>query len=50
MKKVLIATTICTAMLASCGQNSAEYKKLKAENEMATAPPCWILTHASMHP
>ena len=33
MKKVLIATTICTAMLASCGQNSAEYKKLKAEND-----------------
>ena len=35
MKKVLIATTICTAMLASCGQNSAEYKKLKAENELS---------------
>lgn len=33
MKKVLIATTICTAMLASCGQNSADYKKLKAEND-----------------
>ena len=35
MKKVLIATTICTAMLASCGQNSAEYKKLKAEKRIA---------------
>jgi chromosome segregation ATPase len=33
MKKVLIATTICAAMLVSCGQNSAEYKKLKAEND-----------------
>ena len=33
MKKVLIATTICTVMLASCGQNSAEYKKLRAEND-----------------
>lgn len=33
MKKVVIAACICTAMLASCGQNSAEYKKLKAEND-----------------
>lgn len=33
MKKVAIAACICTAMLASCGQNSAEYKKLKAEND-----------------
>ena len=33
MKKVLIATTLCTAMLASCVQNSAEYKKLQAEND-----------------
>lgn len=32
MKKVLLVC-ICTAMLASCGQNSAEYKKLKAEND-----------------
>lgn len=32
MKKVLLAC-VCTAMLASCGQNSAEYKKLKAEND-----------------
>ena len=30
MKKVLIATPMCTAMLASCVQNSAEYKKLNA--------------------
>lgn len=33
MKKVVIAVCICTAMLASCGQNSADYKKLKAEND-----------------
>lgn len=33
MKKVVIAACICTVMLASCGQNSAEYKKLKAEND-----------------
>lgn len=33
MKKIFISTTICAAMLASCGQNSAEYKKLKAEND-----------------
>ena len=33
MKKVVIAACICTAMLASCGQNSADYKKLKAEND-----------------
>ena len=33
MKRVVIAACICTAMLASCGQNSAEYKKLKAEND-----------------
>lgn len=32
MKKVLLAC-VCTAMLASCVQNSAEYKKLKAEND-----------------
>lgn len=32
MKKVLLVC-ICTAMLASCGQNSADYKKLKAEND-----------------
>lgn len=32
MKKVVLAC-ICTTMLASCGQNSAEYKKLKAEND-----------------
>lgn len=32
MKKVLVVC-ICTAMLASCGQNSADYKKLKAEND-----------------
>lgn len=33
MKKVLIGTCICAAMLASCSQNSAEYKKLQAEND-----------------
>lgn len=33
MKKVVFATCICAAMLASCGQNSADYKKLKAEND-----------------
>ena len=33
MKRVVIAACICTAMLASCGQNSADYKKLKAEND-----------------
>lgn len=33
MKKVVIAACVCAAMLASCGQNSAEYKKLKAEND-----------------
>ena len=27
MKKVLLVC-VCTAMLASCGQNSADYKKL----------------------
>jgi chromosome segregation ATPase len=32
MKKVLFAF-IATAMLVSCGQQSAEYKKLKAEND-----------------
>lgn len=32
MKKVVLVC-ICTAMLASCGQNSAEYKKLQAEND-----------------
>lgn len=32
MKKVLLIC-ICTAMLTSCGQNSADYKKLKAEND-----------------
>ena len=32
MKKVLIAC-ICTVMLASCGQQSAERKKLQAEND-----------------
>ncbi len=32
MKKVLIACVSAT-MLVSCGQNSAEYKKLKAEND-----------------
>ena len=32
MKKVLLVC-VCTAMLASCGQNSADYKKLKAEND-----------------
>lgn len=32
MKKVLLAC-VCTAMLASCVQNSAEYKKLKSEND-----------------
>lgn len=33
MKKVVFAACICAAMLASCGQNSADYKKLKAEND-----------------
>ena len=28
MKKVLLVC-VCTAMLASCGQNSADYKKLE---------------------
>lgn len=32
MKKVVLVC-ICAVMLASCGQNSAEYKKLKAEND-----------------
>lgn len=32
MKKVVLAC-ICTVFLASCGQNTAEYKKLKAEND-----------------
>lgn len=32
MKKVVLVC-ICTAMLASCGQNSGDYKKLKAEND-----------------
>ena len=32
MKKVLVAC-VCTVMLASCGQQSAEYKKLQAEND-----------------
>ena len=32
MKKVLVAC-VCTAMLASCGQQSAEYKRLQAEND-----------------
>ena len=32
MKKALLVC-VCTAMLASCGQNSADYKKLKAEND-----------------
>ena len=34
MKKSLVAVSICvSALLMSCGQNSAEYKKLKAEND-----------------
>lgn len=32
MKKAVIAC-ICTVMLASCGQNSTDYKRLKAEND-----------------
>ena len=32
MKKVLVAC-VCTIMLASCGQQSAETKKLQAEND-----------------
>ena len=32
MKKVLV-TIICAAMFASCGQNSADYKQLQAEND-----------------
>ena len=32
MKKLLLACT-CATLLVSCGQNSAEYKKLKAEND-----------------
>lgn len=32
MKKVLLGC-ICAIMLASCGQNSADYKRLKAEND-----------------
>ena len=32
MKKVL-TVCVCAALLASCGQQSAEYKKLKAEND-----------------
>lgn len=31
--KEVVFVCICTAMLASCGQNSADYKKLKAEND-----------------
>ena len=34
MKKSLVAVSICvSALLMSCGQNSAEYKNLKAEND-----------------
>ena len=34
MKKVVLGACICTAgLLVSCGQNSAEYKKMKAEND-----------------
>lgn len=32
MKKLLLICT-CATLLVSCGQNSAEYKKLKAEND-----------------
>ncbi|WP_455638878.1 Cbp1 family collagen-binding glycoprotein adhesin [Parabacteroides sp.] len=32
MKKLLLVCT-CATLLVSCGQNSAEYKKLKAEND-----------------
>lgn len=32
MKKVVLAC-VCAVLLASCGQNSTEYKKLKAEND-----------------
>ena len=32
MKKLVLAC-VCTVLLASCGQNSTEYKKLKAEND-----------------
>ena len=32
MKNVLVAC-VCVAMLASCGQQSAEYKRLQAEND-----------------
>lgn len=32
MKKVLLVC-VCATLLASCGQNSADYKKLKAEND-----------------
>ena len=32
MKKILLVC-VCTAMLASCGQHSAEYKKLQAVND-----------------
>ncbi len=33
MKKVVFAACICTVMLASCVENSKEYKKLKAQND-----------------
>src|SRR5574344_689580 len=32
MKKVLFIC-VCTAMLASCGQNASDYKRLQAEND-----------------
>jgi len=33
MKKVAFAVIICATMLASCGQQSSDYQKLKAEND-----------------
>lgn len=33
MKKALIITTICSTLLVSCVENSADYKRLQAEND-----------------
>ena len=33
MKKVLFIASVCSTLLISCGQNSADYKRLQAEND-----------------
>ena len=33
MKKTLLIASVCSTLLISCGQNSAEYKRLQAEND-----------------